>query len=477
MAKDEKKSILDVIYNVAINNAKYYTDKSDTTYAKTNDDNHLMSIESTSFQNWLLNVCRIKENKIVAIDSVKHVLPHLGQEAVRLDYYVKKRCCFLDGVIYIDMVNEKHEIICIDEEGVEVVNDTGLPVLRTINTMLELPYPDFRVNPHELPKLLKKHFLLTKQQSILLTVFIVACFIDIQTPILNLVGEKGASKSTFAKQVKRLIDPTIDEIVMLPASERDTAILCDSSYVLAIDNISDGDISSRISDVLSIAVTLGVYSVRKLYTNDEVTHVNLSCRLIINGISNSLLKKSDSLDRSIIFKLQRIPVEKMKSMKELTKSFDQDRCKILGSICNTLTKVLDMIDGVQITSFSRMNDFARYGYAIAEVTGIGGETFVQAYKDNIQDVNELLLREDPISYCILEIMETRDTLTESVSELFQRVQEVASFNTISLKLLPASPNHFSTRLLELKSNLEQAGIILTKRNTGKHKEITLEKTH
>lgn len=475
---EEKKPLLQQMYEIVLADSKVYKDQSNTYYCLPNGTSIAMPLDGEEFLNYCVNLCRTKNAIYPKRDDVRNVLPYLKDEkqTINLPYYISKRCAYDNDNVYIDLANTSNEILKIADGRIQILNKTEKPFFKRSSTMLPLPCPDFDSQPSDLLPLLKKHFVINDEQMILLSVWLVLSFIsDIQIPLIMINGSKGSSKSTLSKRIRCILDNSIDKTVMLPSNERDMGVLLDNHFLIIFDNVSDGDIKSRLSDMISVSITKGTsYSVRTLYSNNSVTSLHLNNRIVLNGISNTLLKKSDALDRTIVLKLERIPINQMKSVQELDKAFDKDITSIFGSICNTLSQVLSKVDQVEVDSISRMNDFTRYGYCVADILGIGGDTFIDVYKRNITSVNDLLIEEDVIASIIFEIMQDKKKLALSVSELYQRVKEVAEASKISSRELPGSPSHFSSKLLELQSNLREHGLSITKKNNGRYKEVTLE---
>lgn len=479
MAKEEKIPILELLHETVCKNAKFYKDNSNTYYCKPNGRSIVIPIDSEDFTTYCCSICRTQIGTFIKRDDVKNLRPHLkdDNEVIQLNYYISKRIAYHDDTILIDLMNEQNEIIQINRYGVSFVKGTSLPYFKRGKTMLPMVKPNLSSRPVELLEYIDRHFVIDRSQKILLATWLVCSFISsIQLPLLMVVGSKGSSKSTFTKRIRSILDNNSDQTIMIPSNERDFAVLLDSTYLLTIDNISDGDIKGKFSDIISSAITKNTsYSLRQLYTDNSVVSLHLDNRIILNGISNTLLKKSDSLDRTLLFSLSRIPVDRMVSMKVLDEMFQEDLPCIFGSICNALVEVLNIVDDVDITNISRMTDYTKYGYAVSEVLGIDGDNFLDIYQSNLDSVNELLLQDNVIASCIMQIMQERDILKESVSELYLRVLDVAKASGISQRELPGSPAHFSTRLLEIQSNLKDCNLEVTKKNVGKYKQITIEK--
>lgn len=477
--KEEKKLvIIEELYNLCMKYATFFKDSTNTVYCRPNGKNILFSIDSELFQVWITKLARKQQGLYIKTDSVKNLRPQLKDDEglTKLAYTITKRCAMHEGYVYIDLADDENNIVCINDDGVNITKKIKHAIFKRSESMRPLPLPDMDVKPSSIIKLLHKILILSNEQAILLAVWLVMAFLnEKQSPMLMLCGSKGSAKTWTMNCITNLIDPSSNSTPMMPNNERDLAVLLDNTYTLGFDNISQTDIKGRISDMLCISVTRGTYSLRTLYTDRGVTSLKLNNRIILNGISQSLLSKSDALDRTVVFDLQRLPVERMIPMSELKQTFEDVRPKILGAIFNTIKEVLSTIDDVDIKNISRMGEFCKYGYCICELIGVGGETFMDVYANNLHLVNEKMLESDMVANAILEIMEDKDILQESVSELHARVIDAVRLMNGNVRDLPQSANHFSTKLLELKSNLEQCGLYISKKNTGAKKVVTIER--
>ncbi|WP_128751388.1 hypothetical protein [Desulfosporosinus sp. HMP52] len=172
--------------------------------------------------------------------------------------------------------------------------------------------------------LISKHIRLkSRDDQMLLMVYLVACLIpDIPHVISVLSGEKGASKTTTMKKIRKLIDPAIKETMVLPKSIDELTLQLSKNYMPSYDNIDH--LTHEISDILCMAATGGGISKRELYTNEgEVILTFLRC-VVLNGI-NTVVSRPDIVDRSVISELERIEKYERKDEASLWKEFEVDR--------------------------------------------------------------------------------------------------------------------------------------------------------
>jgi hypothetical protein len=80
-------------------------------------------------------------------------------------------------------------------------------------------------------------------------------------------GEKGAAKSTAFRVIKKLIDPSEQELYLLPRSQNDLALILSQNHCCFFDNLDY--VNRDQSSMLCVASTGGTVPVRKLYETDK----------------------------------------------------------------------------------------------------------------------------------------------------------------------------------------------------------------
>lgn len=105
---------------------------------------------------------------------------------------------------------------------------------------------------------------------------------QIQYPVLILQGRQGPAKSTVARILRSLVDPSTSPIRTPPKEERDLAIAARSAQVVAFDNLSG--LPDWLSDAICKLSTGGGFTARKLYTDDEEELFVFKRPVILNGI-------------------------------------------------------------------------------------------------------------------------------------------------------------------------------------------------
>ena len=237
------------------------------------------------------------------------------------------------------------------------------------------------------------------------------------------------------------------------------------------DNVSF--LHHSLSDLLCRAVTGLSFSKRQLYSDDSDIIYRLKRCIGINGI-NLLAVNPDLLERSILIELERVSKENRKSEKELLDGFNAALPSILGGIFDTLSKAIAIEPDVHLSETPRMADFSRWGYAIAEALGYGGDKFLEYYTNNLNLQREEVLDNSVEAAFIIELMEKQDRWEGSPTDLLNQMS-TALFG-IRDHEIPKTPQILSRRLNIIKTNLLEYGIEIEFVPGQKRKVIVRKKT-
>ncbi len=469
--EEPKKSYADIVIEQALNyNDVFFHNSVEETFVAVDKDKfyEVYRLEDKKYQMLIRKRFYDELGKAISKDNISQAIGVLEAKALyegdELEVY--KRCAEVDGVTYYDLCNKESTIIRIDENGWSIDESKQILFIRK-NNMSEQVMPEYY---EELLELLDKHFRFKSEEDrILHAVSLVTRLIsDIPHPIEVIHGEKGASKTTTMRKNRSLIDPSPRDVISIPKAIQDLAITISNNYMPCFDNLDN--ISSDKSDLFCIASTGGGYSKRKLYSNDDESIVSFKSRITLNGI-NVIATKADLLDRCIVLTLDRIPEDERKEERLVWDSFNKDKPMILGAMFDVLSKAKRIYKTVNLTKLGRMADFTRWGYAVAEACGIGGEKFLEAYLNNQRKANQEAVDSSPIATALIKYMNENKSFTGTVSQLLLCLNQIAEDEQIDTtsKLWAKEPNVLSRRLNEMKSNLELEGIYydVSQKNHGR----------
>jgi len=456
----KRKSVSEELVEIAMGEIELlFVDQFKVPYCsfRTEDTRQVWPVKSKAFKRWICGLLWEKEKRAVYSEALTSALNVLEAQAI---YGSKKqvrlwnRVAWHNGDIYYDLTNEKWQAVRIGKTGWEVIDEP--PIL-------------FRRFTHHKPQIepqkggnLKDflNFVNIKDEDvqILTLVWLVTCFIpDIAHPILILHGPQGSAKTTFLKLCRLIIDPSETPLLTIPKDITGLIQILAHHYCSFFDNLSV--LPDYVSDTLSRGCTGDGFSKRQLYTDDDDVLYSYKRVIGVNGINLPALKP-DLLDRSIIIELERIPASNRKEEIALCKEFEEKLPFILGGIFDTLSQAIQIYDKTHLPLLPRLADFARWGFAISEALGTGGEKFLSAYFKNRNYQHYQIVENNPLALALMNFMEDQDHWEGTSSELLNNLTEKAKeigINT-KIKCWPQQPNTLVRHLNRLKVNLEAVGI-------------------
>ncbi|HOC60645.1 MAG TPA: hypothetical protein PKN70_11885 [Smithellaceae bacterium] len=378
------------------------------------------------------------------------------------------RIASADGAFWYDM--GAGTVLKITRDKWEV-NDKFPIMFRSYSTQGRQVTPDPDGNLMDVFQFLN----VAEEHQHLVAVYLVSAFVpDIAHPLCHPYGAHGSGKTTFAKVLKKLIDPSPIEAMIM---QRDYAQLIQSiahHHFVPFDNLSD--LPSWASDVLAVAVTGGGLSKRTLFTDEDDTVLSVRRVISINAI-NLLIQRADLMDRAILLHLDRIRPSRRMDETAFWVQFEQKKAGILGGIFNTLVRALRFYSDVSLATLPRMADFAKWGYAIGEaIKSGGGQEFLNSYVKNIQHQHEEIVQSNTMILAILKEMDGKDQWSATIKEAFTRLREVAIPDKDD-PTFPKTDRTLRKHMERAKTTLEQQGISFNiGRRTATGIPLTLKRT-
>lgn len=473
-AQSGRKSQADILLELIKNaNVEYFHDCSSATFVRLPVNSHIetRATKAKVVKLWLSGQFYQATGKAVSQDALKQVLGVMEARAmfegpkIELSLRVAER----EGALWYDLANDDWQVIKIMLGSWEVVIKPPALFIRAANTAAQV-IPE-RVEKRDVFKVLDFVNLSDDGQKLLFIVELISCLIPTIPHTVSIWhGEKGSAKSSTMKIRRKLIDPAIQELQLMPKDTSELALLLSKNWMPSFDNL-DG-LPGSVSDILCVAATGGGISKRELYTDsDEIILSFLRC-IALNGISEPVTRP-DLLDRAILFELQRISEEQRKSESEFWSSFEEVRPKILGAMFQILADAMQIYPKVKLDKLPRMADFAKWGYAIGEALyKDGGEKFLQAFESNRQTANDEALAANPIAAAIVSLMNSKPQWSGTAGNLLIALVQVA-YDVgidISARSWPRSAKGLAKRLKQVRSNLIEAGIILTQTHDSHSKQ-------
>src|SRR3990167_170319 len=381
-------------------------------------------------------------------------------------------------IIYIDLANERGEVVEITAEGWRIIHDAPIHFLRSrYAEVLPRPLAGKGVQP------LWKYLNVAEENKVLIWGWLLGCFRpNAPYPLLLLYGTQGSGKSSATKILKRIIDPNEGESTCTPKDERDLIAYANGHHLLCFDNNSY--IDNELSGHLCRLASGSSISFRQLYTNADEVVYKLARPMLINGISNNI-HRGDLLERTMTVKLQSVSDKARRTETEIFSAFENDLPFILGGLCDSVVSALKNFDSVKTNSLPRMADFAKWVIAAEyDSTEFHPGDFIQAYQRNLQENSADNLMEDPVAFAIFQLIAQQSMrgfkkAVYTATELLNQMNRVEGITEATKRtgLWPKEVRSLGRSISRLETQFTQKGIVIHKqprKNTERPIEISWE---
>lgn len=435
-------------------------------YATVPVENHQENwpLRSTGFKLWVQSVYFDLVGKGLRPQVFNDALPTLEAKA---RYKGQEHPVFIrigahEGNIYIDLCNEKWEVVEVTPAGWKVINNPPVRFVRT-NGMRPLPHPATGGSIEELWRFVN----VKNQQDRILTVswLIAALRPTGPYPVLDVQGEQGSAKSTNSEVFRNLVDPSKSPLRSLPRDERDLVISAHNSWVLCFDNVSY--LHGWLSDALCRLATRGGFSTRQLYTDTEEVIFDGTRPIILNGI-HSTVEREDLRDRAIILSLPPIQENEFIPEEEFWKLFEDSWPRIFGALLDGVVTALRNRPNIKLDTPTRMADFAYWASAAEPAFGWQKGAFISAYTAKRQAVIEEGLEHNMLAQAIMRLSEKTPQWEGNYKNLLEALNDQVSEEARKVKEWPKSTNWLSNRLKRITPLLRSIGIEVVTLGTRDH---------
>lgn len=468
-AKPERRSQATVLTELASEVALFHTSDGEA-YASVEINGHLETwpLKSRGFRDWLTHRFYKVESKAPNSQGFQDALGVLCGRA-RFDgeqREVYTRIAAHDGAIYVDLADGDWRVVRITAEGWSLIASANALIrFRRTRGMLALPEPTRGGTLNDLRK-----FINIKDGddwALLLAWLVASLRPNLPTPLLALYGAQGSAKSTTARVLTSLIDPSKATLRSEPRNELDLMIAARNRWCLTFDNLSH--ISNTLSDAFCRIATGGGLSTRELYSDNEETLFEALRPVIINGISD-LATRGDLLSRAIVLHLPTFEKGMRQREADLWREFDEARPAICGALFDAISVALKRLDKIRLDDMPRMADFAAWAVAAEPALGVPEGTFLKAYADNRATANTTALNDSPLSEAIERLLDKQPARSwrGTASELLEELKRYVSESVQRSKAWPQAANTLTNQLRRLEPSLHSVGIsFVQERREGK----------
>jgi hypothetical protein len=291
-----------------------------------------------------------------------------------------------DAQVYIDTGRTDGQVIRI-AAGKWSVTDTAPVRFQRTKLTGEMPLPP---RNGDLERLWDFVNIDPEDQAVLIAVLIAALVQpDAPHPILALFAEQGSAKSSTARILVDLIDPSPVPLRQAPRDADSWVTAAAGSWVVALDNLSG--IPAWLSDSLCRAVTGDGSVKRALYTDAGLAVLRFRRCMIVNGIDVGAVRP-DLAERLAVADLKRITKSLRRPERQLLEEWSVALPSVLSGLLDLAAAVHQRLDTIVVADPPRMADFAHVLAAVDEFLGTEG---LKRYLARADQLSEDSLSTDP----------------------------------------------------------------------------------
>jgi hypothetical protein len=286
---------------------------------------------------------------------------------------------------------------------------------------------------------------------------------DLAHPVLALRGEQGTAKSTAARMLTMLIDPSPAPLRSAPRDLKQWAISATASWVVVLDNVSS--IPTWLSDALCRAVTGEAFIDRALYSDDDVTVLSYRRVIALTSIGTGNLA-GDLAERMLLVELQPIPDRRRRSETEVREAFEAARPVILGALLDLLSTVLASLPGIKLPQLPRMADFAR---VLAALDQTNGWSTLADYASSAEATAAEVLETSSFAVAVRDFTRQHTKWTGTASQLLDQLPKPDP----AVKGWPPDATRVGHLLSQFAPALRQQGVEVDKGRAGNKRNARL----
>jgi hypothetical protein len=287
---------------------------------------------------------------------------------------------------------------------------------------------------------------------------------DVPVPILSLTGTQGSGKSSLARAVIGLVDPSPSPLRTPPKASDEWHTVAAASRVIGLDNISS--IQPWFSDLLCRTVTGDGAAKRQLYTDDEIYVTNFRRAIVLTSIDPGGLR-GDLGERLMPIELGVISSKQRRAEEQIDALLQQQMPRILGGLFDLIAQVL--ANPVEADELPRMGDA---GHIMAAVDKALDSDALGAYTNAQDAIAEIVLEGDPVAAAVMRFMAEQDG-TEWIgtpTDLFRALSDKTGDRTAQW---PGNSRGLSARLKRMTPAFRDAYKLEVAFSRGKGRRVRL----
>jgi len=413
-----------------------------------------LSLDDPTTRHWLAGLHRGEKGRVpgrTAVDAALNTLRAMAAmgEVVR-DVWI--RVAEAGGRVYLDLADAEARVVEVAAEGWKVLESppAGVKFVRPPGT-LPLPIPTRRGTLDDV-----RPFLNVSDDDFLLAVaWLLSCFRpNVSSPVLLVSGEQGSAKTTACRTLRSLVDPNAAPLRSLPRNERDLLIAASNAMILGFDNVSF--LEPWMSDALCRIATGAGFATRALWTNSAEQIFSVRRPVIMNGIEDGLITRSDLLDRSIIVFCEAIPDHLRRTESAFNANLDAARPQLLGSLLDCVAVGLKNRHAQTPERLPRMADFAVWTVSTVPDRA---KRFWDVYDTGRAMASESVVESSPVIKYLVNTVQTDGPYIGTAGDLLDLLNDLADEKATERKDWPRTPRKLAGILRRLAPDLRRARIL------------------
>ncbi len=365
-----------------------------------------------------------------------------------------------EDTVYYDVGDDNWNVISIDKKGWRILRES--PVLfRRHSKSVKQTTPMRGGNVDHLRKFF--HLSSTDDWTLLFSWLIAGLIPGTPRPALVIKGEQGTAKSTTARVIRRLIDPSASEVCAPPENEREFVQSISHGWLSVFDNVAA--IKAWLSNALCRAITGGAFEKRKLFTDDEDIVIEFRRLILLNGIGD-IVTQPDIIDRSIIITLRHFLPGERKTENEFWADFEKQHSHLFGALLDITAKTLFHLPNATAPEGYRMADFAHIGVAVEKAMAWPRGQFTRALKSNAEQQVEDSLEASAVATAVMSLLKLTPSWEGTASDLLSILTNHTSYDCSHSPDWPKRANDLGSELSRVSPSLRKMGIEIQRYRRG-----------